>query len=291
MRIIKDYMNNDALRHELNVLTETVFGFSFEGWVVNGYNQGDYIPCSLEEDGKIISNVSANIMKFVQNGEFKSYIQIGTVMTDSCHRKKGLARGLMERVIKEYEGKCDGIYLFSDLGALDFYRKIGFQEKMQYTYTLKRRPSPDTEGEGFMPVSPDDGETKKKYCEYVKKSIPCSAFEQINKYGLQMFYTSHLENVYYSKDLDCFMVMEREDGNVEIQSIVSQRYIPLERITEEIHMEYIDLKLGFTPLKEERHLFECSAYDGGDDYRLFCRGGQLDSIEKEKLYFPVLSHA
>ena len=34
-----------------------------------GYFEGDYIPYSLEEDGKILSNVSVNLMHFVQNGE------------------------------------------------------------------------------------------------------------------------------------------------------------------------------------------------------------------------------
>ena len=40
---------------------------------------------------------------------------------------------LDDRIIRtDWEGKCDGIYLFSDLGALDFYRKAGFQEGRQY---------------------------------------------------------------------------------------------------------------------------------------------------------------
>ena len=34
MRLVKDYMNNEKLRHELNTLTRTTFGFDFENWVV-----------------------------------------------------------------------------------------------------------------------------------------------------------------------------------------------------------------------------------------------------------------
>ncbi len=51
MELIHDYMKNDKLRHELNALA-----------------------------GKIVSNVSANRMCFVQNGVRKNYIQIGTVI-------------------------------------------------------------------------------------------------------------------------------------------------------------------------------------------------------------------
>ena len=46
MRLVKDYMNNDTMRHALNELTEKTFGFNFESWVTNGYFEGDYISYS-----------------------------------------------------------------------------------------------------------------------------------------------------------------------------------------------------------------------------------------------------
>ena len=299
MRMVKDYMKNDALRHELNELTEKTFGFHFEDWVKNGYFEGDYIPYSLEEDGKMISNVSANRMQFVQNGKIKKYIQIGTVMTDVNYRKKGLARELMEYVIKEYEGSCDGIYLFGDLSALDFYRKLGFEERRQHVYTLKKDAiskisrciSGNNPKECFQAVDKTDEKVKAHYLDSVRKSVPFGVFEQINKFGLQMFYTSDLENVYYSKELDCFIIVGKEGENIELQSVISQKDISFEQILSSMDMEYTNLKLGFTPKKEDTHWFTCEAFDGGEDYRLFCRGSQLESIEQEKLYFPTFSHA
>ena len=44
MEMIYDYMKNDILRHELNALTQKIFGFDFENWVADGYFEGDYIP-------------------------------------------------------------------------------------------------------------------------------------------------------------------------------------------------------------------------------------------------------
>ncbi len=81
MRLIKNYMQNPAARHKLNALTRATFGFDFEAWVCEGFFEGDYIPYSFEENGKIISNVSVNLMNFIQNGESRRYIQLGTVMT------------------------------------------------------------------------------------------------------------------------------------------------------------------------------------------------------------------
>ena len=299
MKLVKDYMKNAVLRHKLNELTEATFGFNFESWVTNGYFEGDYIPYSFEEMGKIISNVSVNIMNFVQNGEKRHYIQLGTVMTAAEHRKQGLAGNLMKHIIEEYKGKCDGIYLFGDLSALDFYRKMGFEERIQYRYILKddvrtdiQRSLPDkVHSAGFVKVDSTDAEIRKKYEDAVRNSAVNGAFEQENKYGLQMFYTADLGNVYYSKPLDCFAVMEQYGDVLELQSVISTQEISMEKILAEIDFDYKELRLGFTPRQEECDLFDAVVFDGGDDYRLFCMGNALESIEREKLYFPTFSHA
>lgn len=85
MELISNYMNDDTYRHMLNELAIKTFGFDFESWVTQGYFEGDYIPYSFISQGRIISNVSVNRMKFMQNGAMKYYIQIGTVMTDESY--------------------------------------------------------------------------------------------------------------------------------------------------------------------------------------------------------------
>ena len=159
MELISNYMTDDSSRKMLNELTQKTFGFDFEGWVQGGYFEGDYIPYSLTEGGRMLANVSANKMHFMQRGTKKNYIQIGTVMTDEDYRMRGLGRKLMEHVISR--------------------------------------------------LAPED-----------------------NK-----------------------------------------------------------LRLGFTPLEEDMYLCTSEIYDGADDYRLFYRGDALLQVEKDKLYFPELSHA
>lgn len=299
MRLIKDYMKDDILRHALNELTEETFCFNFENWVTNGYFEGDYIPYSFVENGKVISNVSVNRMHFLQNGEKRNYIQLGTVMTAKNHRMQGLARKLMETVIATYEDSCDGIYLFANLNALDFYRKMGFVERMQYRYTLRedvrsdiqKKNSKTESGKGLLKPDTADTKWKELYGKAVRNSIAYGALEQENKYGLQMFYTANLENVYYVEALHCFVVIEQDGEMLELQSVISPEYVPLRKLIGEIPSDYRYLRLGFTPRKEDADLFEAHAYDGGEDYRLFCRGNKLESIEQERLYFPAMSHA
>lgn len=290
MELISDYMENAALRHKLNELTQKTFCFDFEKWVTGGFFEGDYIPYSFMENGKIVSNVSVNKMVFIQNGTRRNYIQLGTVMTDPDYRNRGLAKMLMEYVLSRYEGDCDGIYLFGDLSALGFYRKSGFREGIQYQYALKEAFCGKA-GKLFHSVDREDPQVRSRYMDAVRGSAVNASLEQVNKFGLQMFYTSDLQNTYYAEDIDCFAVMETEGDTLILQSVICRGPLPMQEILVRIPMKYSHLKLGFSPRGEDTGLFQAEPFDGGEDYRLFYRGKTLESIAKEKLFFPMLSHA
>ena len=181
MELVSDYMREDTMRHALNELTRKTFFFDFEDWVTGGYFEGDYIPYSFIEDGKIIANVSANRMTFLQNGVERNYIQIGTVMTDEAYRRQGLARKLIEHVVKQYKDSCDGFYLFANLDALDFYDKCGFSRETEYQYKVKEEFCRNRSmGEWFVPVNTADVQMKLKYMDMIRHSEANSSMEQIN---------------------------------------------------------------------------------------------------------------
>lgn len=292
MELVSNYMRDDTLRHALNDLTKKTFGFDFEGWVTGGYFEGDYIPYSLIEDGKIISNVSANRMTFLQNGVDRNYIQIGTVMTDEAYRRQGLAKKLMEHVIKQYKDDCDGFYLFANPDAVVFYNRCGFSKETEYRYSVKNEfCMGKSAGEIFMPVNTADEQMKQKYMDMVRRSAVNSSLEQLNKFGLQMFYSADMENVYYAKDMDCFIVAEMEENTLHLQSIICENHVTLLDVLQRVKGEYHNCQLGFTPALKDMDICVAEQYDGADDYRLFYLGEQLKSIENEKLYFLELSHA
>lgn len=292
MELVRNYMCDDTLRHALNDLTKKTFGFDFEDWVTGGYFEGDYIPYSFIENGKVISNVSANRMTFLQNGVERNYIQIGTVMTDEAYRRHGLAKKLMEHVVKQYKDSCDGFYLFANLGAVDFYNRCGFSKETEYRYSVKNEfCMGKSAGEFFMPVNTADEQMKQKYMDMVRRSAVNSSLEQLNKFGLQMFYSADMENVYYAKDMDCFIVAEMEENTLLLQSVICENHVTLLDVLQRVKGEYHNCQLGFTPALKDMDICVAEQYDGADDYRLFYLGEQLKSIENEKLYFPELSHA
>ena len=291
MELISNYMNDDTYRHMLNELTKKTFGFDVESWVKQGYFEGDYIPYSFKSEERIISNVSVNRMKFMHNGAMKYYIQIGTVMTDENYRKRGLAAKLMKHVIEEYEQKCDGIYLFSNLNALEFYQKMNFKIENQYRYYVKDEfCNCEKSKDMFKPIKDMDDSIKKKYLDLVRNSEYHSSFEQINKYSLQMFYTADFDNVFYAEGIECFIVLERDECTV-LKSVLCKKKIALIDVLQRIEIYNHKCRLGFTPYDEDVNICVSKIYEGGNDYKLFYRGKELESIEQDKLYFPDLSHA
>lgn len=291
MELISDHIRDEKSRHMLNDLTRKTFGFDFEDWVTKGYYEGDYIPYSLTEEGKMLSNVSANRMRFLQNGAEKYYIQLGTVMTDEDYRRRGLASRLIKHVIAEYEDACDGIYLFGNLDALGFYEKMGFQIMDQYRYSVKDEYCGRDEKKGAFRVLTDlDDAAVSRYLDMVRSCPDRSSFFQTNKYGLQMFYTGGMDNVYYAEDIDCFIVTEKEDATV-LQSVLCRDNVPLSEVVSRIDLQGGGCALGFTPLADDMDICTAERYDGADDYRLFYIGEGVRSIERERLYFPELSHA
>lgn len=290
MELVENYMLDDTLRHALNELAKKTFWIDFESWVKGGYFEGDYIPHSFVENGKIISNVSANRMNFIQNGVAKKYIQIGTVMTDEAYRNKGLARRLIEYVVERYRDECDGIYLFANLDALDFYRKCGFAKATEYKYYTDMKPD-KSNGSRFVPVDPSDEAMKQKYMDAVRNCAVNSSFEQTNKFGLQLFYTAGMDNVYYADDIDCFIVAESDSAILDLQSVICKERVNLEKVLKRLDIEYDKCSLGFVPHADDMEICTAVRYDGGDDYRLFYLGDELKSIPRDELYFPELSHA
>jgi hypothetical protein len=170
---------------------------------------------------------------------------------------------------------------------------------MQYQYILKsdvrmafyEKASKLGDLDCFLLVGSTNQQQKSEYMYAVRNSVDNSALEQKNKFGLQMFYTSEMKNIYYNMRLDCYAVMEEKKGTLYLQSVICTKKIRLEQVLTHIRGEYVSVILGFAPCKEDVDMFEAQPYDGKDDYRLFYLGDELKHIETEKLYFPQYSHA
>lgn len=284
-----NYKDDAKLRNSFNSLTEKTYGFNFEQWYEDGYWGGKYIPYSLLDGDKVVSNVSVSIIDFLILGEQKRYIQIGTVMTDEDYRGQGLSRGLMELVLKEWEDKCDLIYLFANDSVLDFYPKFGFEVCDEYQYSINK--TKEDKSEKIRKMSIDNDSDRETIYNIACNTIPFSKVSMKNNTSLIMLDCTCFmkDNIYYLEDYDTVVICEFNEDILYLQEVLSRKEVKLENIINAMMNEKTKkVVLGFTPK-------DISSYEktlvNEEDTTLFIKIGKDNPFKTEELMFPVLSHA
>lgn len=284
-----NFRDDDKLRSSFNSLTRKTYGFDFEEWYKNGYWQDRYIPYALLDGDNIISNVSVNVIDFFVMGEKKRFIQIGTVMTDKEYRNQGLNRFLMERVLEDWKGKCDLIYLFANDSVLDFYPKFGFCPAEEYQYSKEILSVNSTSNATKLNMS--DENDKKFLFDTINESKVFSQLAMIGNASLVMFYcTSFMkQSVYYIKDLDAIAIAEFNDNTLYLNDVFCKRDVHLDDIIAAlVNKEIKQAILGFTPIDTTSFNVKLLKEE---DTTLFVMKDGREIFEEKKLMFPVLSHA
>ncbi len=284
-KIISDYRNNDELRHSFNELAEKTFGLSFEGWYQSGFWNEKYIPYSILADGRIISNVSVNIIYCNVCGRQKHYIQLGTVMTDEQFRNQGYSRILMEKILSDYSD-CDGIFLFANDEVLEFYPKFGFSKADEYRF----RTAVNTNKPACVTQLPMND--SKDFSEFIKirQSHISRSPVKTDTDDLMMFYLTQFmqECVYKVNDADCYVIAEKDDDTLTIYDILSKEPVDPRAICECFGSEIKNAVFAFIPENNdslEKYLFK------EEDTTFFVSGEALISELDEILSFPALVHA
>lgn len=297
MELVSDYMCDDTMRHALNELTRKTFYFDFEKWVLGGYYEGDYIPYSFVENGKVISNVSVNRMRFDINGVMKNYIQIGTVMTDEKHRGQGLNKRIMELILKEYKDKSDGIYLFGNDSVLNYYPKFGFLPCEEYEYYFAYERENNIIPYSYEKINMEDKQQASRVYKTVKNYIgkrniinENDAMYMSENVGLYNFWldSEYQDNVYYLSECGAYIVMTADDDKLYIHQIIGKDKVELRRVAKTFEADFSEVILGYTPADKEGINVRVHK---SDDCTLFIMGKDLNCIKERQLIFPTLSHA
>lgn len=285
MEILHGYRDCKELRDSFNELAEKTFELSFENWYQNGFWKENYDPFSVVIDGKVVANVSVNQCNVMHDGKVLKLIQLGTVMTDPEHRGKGYARMLMEAVMKEYEGKVDGMYLYANDSVLDFYPKFGFKKRNEYQYSKKVCNS----GSNVMENIPmDTPEAWAAMVDVMKKKPQQGTMTMIGNEGLFMFYLSQFmtEAVYYLPAKDTYAVAEVEDDTLVLHAVFGTAAV--DEVIAAFGSGIDRVVLCFTPKNTE-------GYDESvieeEDTTFFVKGKAFEELKDQKFMLQAISHA
>ena len=283
--IEKNYRNNDALRASFNRLAEKTFGLNFENWYQNGFWKDNYIPYSVVIDGEVVSNVSVNACNMNYKGKIVKLIQLGTIMTDNDHRGKGYARVLMEEVIKDYDGKVDGIYLFANDSVLEFYPKFGFKEAKEYQYTKEVTISGECKAQNIPLKGKDDFDRAIKILDTNEQN---AQLYMVGNFGLYMFYLSQFmtENLFYIEECSSYAVAEMEDDTLILHTIVGDGAV--DEVIRAFGSQIKKVVLCFTP-KDTGGFEKTELHE--EDTTFFVRGKFFEDNRDEEYMMQAITHA
>lgn len=286
--LVAGFRDDNRLRERFNQLTRKVYGFDFEGWYQHGCWGEKYIPYALLQGDEMVSNVSISMIDFLVDGEKRTFIQIGTVMTDPDKRHQGLNQLLLERVLQDWRGKCDLIYLFANNTVLDFYPKFGFRriEQWQCAKQLMARDSDYTVTKLDMSLP----ENKQLLHKKINISAAVSKLSMIHNASLVLFYYTVFlaQNVYLVDELNTLAIADFEGDVMYLQDVYSECDVALDEVITALASDAVNkVVLGFTPVDSD-------AYDTNmliPDDVLFVLDDLHGMFENNKLMFPVMSHA
>lgn len=288
-----DYFPRHAAQDELfgSVcrLAEDVFGLNLGRWAGAGYRDERYLPYILAQGGEVIANVSVNRMSFDFCGKRREYIQLGTVMTHPDFRNLGLSSFLMENVLADWAGKCDALYLFSNDGARDFYRRRGFfaAGENQVYITNQMQPRKARIRKLDM-ASPED--VALLLAQY-KKGNPFSCFSMEENPGLLLFYciAPLRDSLYYCKDTDAVVLAEYGDGHMFCVDIFGGGGHTLHEVLAPlVPPGTYSIAFGFTPKAAPDQRY---APLQQEDTTLLLYRGSENLFGENILMFPFISHA
>lgn len=286
------YQNDEKLRMEFNRMTRQFWEFDFENYYQSGFWDSTCILYSLFDGERIISHTTGSLFTHTLDGQTKTLLQLGTVMTDEEYRNQGLSRFLMERIQTDFKEKADGMFLFANESVMDFYPKFGFVPVQEYEALQKTAHLDFTKKQEARKLNLDHIADLKLFENLVENAFPNTSFPTKSK-GLTFFYCyanpemGYKDAVYFIEKLNCAVVMEIDEKILHIIDIFSPVPTDLNEVIAAFSdISFTEVVLGFSP---DHGNFEYRLWKD-EDLQLFVSQELQESFEKYQLKIPALSH-
>lgn len=280
--------HNEYLRKSFNALINETFGFDFETWYQLGHWTETYIPYIALDGDTVVANVSVNIQPMTIQSKEVLYIQLGAIATKKDYQNQGLSRLLMEKVLTEWEDKCDQIYLYANQQVVNFYPKFGFIPASEYGYSKDITFLPKKSLVEKLDLN------QPNHLKLIKEKAtvgnPFSTIFLKEGQHLTLFYLQYFMSdfIYYLPDLDTVIIAEYSDSTLHICEILGTPNTSLEDIIKLMLNPTVQkVTLGFTPkTTADFNIQEIKE----EDTHFFILKSKGDPLLKTLGCFPELSH-
>jgi predicted N-acetyltransferase YhbS len=272
-KVHEAYHNNDDLRNKFFEFTQTVFpGADFKKWYLKGFWLDKYIPFSIVEDDKIISNVSISKMDLLIDSKFVNGMQFGTVGTIPEYRNRGLSRYLMEYVLEKYKDSIDFSFLFANESVLDFYPKFGFKRQNAVIFkSTNDIPKANFSTEKLNLELEDDFKLIQKMLMYrlvITRLFGAMGYEFITMWHILNIFPNCL---YYLEDDDIIFIISETDGHLHVWDVIYTKPFDISSALSKV-IENDNLKSIRYYFSPDQIKFKYDEVENDEDSPLFVRG-------------------
>lgn len=217
-----DYWSNVKDTGAFREFALEIFGLDFSAWEAAGYWDENYTPFSFFDGDRIVANVCTYLLDAVVNSNPTRLAQIATVGTLPEYRRRGLNRELTEIALDRVGAEHQGVFLFSDPGAVRFYEKCGFTPIEEYIETADVEPAENKPG--ATRLSPDNPEHLDRIHDRAGRRAPVSGKFGIVSDKLLMFHALYAlrDCAREIPDLDCVVFYRRNEDTLNVYDIVAE---------------------------------------------------------------------
>ena len=257
-------------------------------WRDRGGWTKDYEVFALTDAEQIISTIGRTHMRLCVHGGMQNAYQLGAVGTLPSHRRQGLARRLIDRIIKDLETPEQPILLFANNSVMDFYPRFGFRRVSQQQSTanvsiikpfgLSARP--------FDPASGNDRSRLADLCAHAKPvGGPLSAQ---NYYPIALWHLSCRPiTSFWVPQHDALIAATAQNGKLVIHDVIAPHRFDLQPLIPQLVSQPITkLEFCFNPEGWWPEA-EYSEFDDADS-PLFIRGPIAERLGRVQC--PELAH-
>lgn len=284
---IPNPLRDDERRAGYFALAKQVFGLDFGPWYGSGFCGDGFRPYTLYDGGIAVASVGVVASRFKSGAGVENYVQISTVMTAPDYRGMGLSGWLMERVLAEWRGKRDLVYLYANDSVVGFYPRYSFVETTEYAYSVT---VPKREGTFRRLDLSAPGDLELLTARYRDCNNPFSAITMEDNLSQLMFHciTFLRDCLYYVEEYDAVVVAKREDSIVCYDIYTGADCAMNDILGVLVQDEGVTVNLGFTPVDAAGCACEKSREP---DTTVFVLGSGDTIFSRGKIMLPLLSRA
>lgn len=225
-----EYWNDPKARGAFREFLVRIHGLDLSEWESRGYWDRTYTPFSFFQGDRIVASVCVYSLAAVIDRKPARLAQISGVGTLPEWRRQGLNRRLTEAGLAWAREGHEGVFLFSNVEAIPFYKACGFQPVDEYVEYMEARTVPGRAG--AVRLDPGDQADLDRIYHYARRRVPVS-----NRFGmlnarLLMFHSLYTlrDHAYEIPDLECLVFLQRKGSCLKIFDIVGERVPCLEKL-------------------------------------------------------------